>query len=100
MAKRKTEPPLLPGDIVQVTEATHPLYTHLLIVETVRKNWISAMRQSPTTVAGRLAVGLFPERLRRNTFFRVGTAYLLTAEIAKARTAAEETERLLAAERG
>jgi hypothetical protein len=94
-----TDPPRppLPGDIVQVIDKADRFYLALLIVQTAR-TWGVQAEMPAFDADGKPAV--IYARLREGSYQVVGTAALVSGELAQARRDAEETARLVAKEAG
>lgn len=90
----KAGPGALPGDIVQVTSIERR--GALAVVEEVRASGVSGYMPLATVRSG--STSPIPIRLRYHEFVRVGTAAVLSGELAKARAAAIETAQLVAEE--
>ncbi len=95
MPKPESQPPVMPGDVVQITRQGHPQYMALLVVEQVQRRFVGAqLWASPED--DRFAY----VRLRHDDIALCGTAALVSAEIGKARQAARETIHQIAKEKG
>lgn len=95
MPRKNEPPPPLPGDIVQVTDQSSPLFTALLVVQEVHLRFVGCGFPARGEDA---TLGLEYARMRPKQIQRVGTAMLVPAEVAKARELAIKTAALLARE--
>jgi hypothetical protein len=87
--------PVLPGDIVQITDQQERWFQALLVVEEVRRWGV----QGHALVPGPNGVQRAYYRVAHDRYQLVGTAALVEADVARARKTAEETAREIAAER-
>jgi hypothetical protein len=85
----------LPGDIVQVTDRASSHYMELLTVETVRPTFTGGFFQVRGPDGD---IELDYVRVRSGQYEKVGTAALVSADIAAARRNAAQTARELAKE--
>lgn len=95
-------PPVMPGDLVQITDRNHPLFMAFMMVENVSQRFTSArfpvQRPSVSHDSG-LALEWDYHRLRNDSYALVGTTALCSGEIAEARKRAQQTIRELMAEK-
>lgn len=66
------------GDIIQITDATHPWYPCLLIVDEVKAWGVQAYVTIPESNDGSKAPSLAHNRIKDGQFEKVGTAVIVT----------------------
>lgn len=94
MTDAKAPPPVFPGDLVQIT--TPQRQGAIVVVEDVRAGRIAGYMPTATT-KNEPAIDV-PARLRDGEFVVVGVAAVMTPTLQKARAAAIETAKIVAAE--
>lgn len=65
-----------PGDIIQITNETHPWYPSLLIVSEVKAWGVVAYALIPTSNDNSKPVGLAFNRINSNDYEKVGSAVI------------------------